>query len=548
MLAMARLVADRYVLTHIVGRGAMGTVYAAHHRLTGERVALKIIPLRGSEPRLVVERFRREVSVAARVGHPGIVRVQDAGRDGDLELYLVMELLQGQDLEDYFVSKDFEISIGLRYLRAALEPLAAAHDARIVHRDIKPRNIYLHRQEDRLEIKLLDFGIAKHAGESDSGTRSDMGVGTPQYMSPEQATEAQSVAPASDVWSIGIILFRMIYGALPFEADTPFNTLRAVCEAPTPAPSPVTTEAARLVPIMKRCLDKNPDNRPQNARELAALWDDATSKVPPSRPLARPPRVKMRRVMLAALACLLAGTATAWGLTGLQSWRALTFDSRKLSAPPLEVRPELIPAPSEPRAPPPIAGADAGRDGPGVSAAPDASPSAPRGRPSARFRKMRSSSSRESTARRSAGPKRHSRSMMKPSSKRRRGRKESSSSPVRAEEPSPASLEVGFSPKEASASGPMRGEPAAHPDLKPRGGSASSPSAGPKFDGRAGTDARDAGPQAPYPDSGQPPSDSSQPHPDSGQPDAGTQVRPGRRMAPVQDAGKSERRPDFLSF
>lgn len=273
----------------------MGTVYAAHHQLTGEALAIKLIPLRGRDPRLTLERFRREVSISAMVGHPGIVRVQDAGQEGESDLFVVMERLTGEDLEARLKRGLPGSGLSLRIVREALEPLAAAHRAGIVHRDLKPQNIYLDHSSGVDRVKLLDFGIARQIRDSDSGTRSDMGLGTPQYMSPEQATQARQAGPTADVWSMGVVLFRLLEGRHPFEGSTPFNTLKAVCEAPTPPIQASDPLGRRMADIVERCLQKSPTDRPKDAAELgrlldAAFWESASASLPAPSSTPRPRR------------------------------------------------------------------------------------------------------------------------------------------------------------------------------------------------------------------------------------------------------------------
>ncbi len=269
------VIAGKYALESLLGRGAMGEVYIARHLLTAEKVALKLIRC-APEDQLAVARFRREVSIAAKVGHEGIVRVQDAGQEADGTLYLVMELLQGLNLKERANQPGFNTAYGLRVIRAVLEPLAAAHHMGVVHRDIKPENIFLHTTEEGLEIvKLLDFGIARDMTTNQSMTAKDVGLGTPYFMSPEQATNAGEVTTTADVWSMGVILYWLQCGRLPFFEDSPFNTLRAVCGSPhAPLPHSSKPELQRLSELTDKCLAKNPLDRPTNASELIQSLDE----------------------------------------------------------------------------------------------------------------------------------------------------------------------------------------------------------------------------------------------------------------------------------
>ena len=251
----------------------MGAVYFAQHRLTGERLALKLIHSGGVDPKILLERFRREVSVASRIGHPGIVRVQDAGQEANGDIYVVMELLRGRDLHHYMHDEAFELRGGVFVLRSALEPLAAAHSAGIVHRDLKPQNIFLHKSQEGLQIKILDFGIARDLEAEEGLTATNVSLGTPQYISPEQATQARQVGPPADIWAIGVTLYQMIAGHPPFDGNTAFNVLRAACEEAPPELRPSTALGERLVTVVEACLRKAPDERPRDARQLAQMLD-----------------------------------------------------------------------------------------------------------------------------------------------------------------------------------------------------------------------------------------------------------------------------------
>ncbi|MEO1234356.1 MAG: serine/threonine-protein kinase, partial [Myxococcota bacterium] len=279
-----RTVADRYILGQLIGRGGMGAVYFAQHRLTGETLALKLIQPGGADPQLLLERFRREVSVASRIGHPGIVRVQDAGQERNGDIFVVMELLRGRDLHHYMHDEAFELRGGVFVLRSALEPLAAAHAAGIVHRDLKPQNVFLHKAPEGLQIKLLDFGIARDLEAAEGLTATNVSLGTPQYISPEQATQARQVGPPADVWAIGVTLYQMIAGHPPFDGKTAFTVLKAACEETPPELRPSTALGERLVSVVEACLRKSPAERPQDARELAQLLDLALGSSSPAVP------------------------------------------------------------------------------------------------------------------------------------------------------------------------------------------------------------------------------------------------------------------------
>lgn len=269
------VIGGRYELDRLIGRGSMGAVYRARHTLTNNQVALKCIRADSADRELIIARFRREVAVNAAVEHEGIVKVFDAGELDAGMLYLAMELLDGETLHERSYQKNSTTGQGIDVVRSMLEPLAAVHAAGIVHRDIKPENIFIHRLPDgREQVKLLDFGIARDPRHP-STTRHDVGLGTPFYMSPEQATNARAVTATSDVWSVGVILYWLLAGQLPFAADTPFNTLTLVCTA---EPAKITIanadETVRgLLKLIDDLLQKATERRPPNAGAVLQRMD-----------------------------------------------------------------------------------------------------------------------------------------------------------------------------------------------------------------------------------------------------------------------------------
>ena len=261
------VVAGRYRVEAHLASGGMGAVYRARHTLADRVVALKILrPTSMGLDVADVRRFRREATAAAHIGHPGIVEVLDAGVEEGF-LFLVMELLEGESLRARRRHATRAELLG--WIRALLDPLAAAHEKGFVHRDLKPENVFLARTPEGERLKLLDFGIARSIG-GPSDTRTGTGLGTPGYMAPEQALEARGASPAADVWSVGVMLYETITGRRPFEGETPHATiLRAVSEPHAPL-GEVAPELAALVDV---CLAKRPVDRPRDASELRARLD-----------------------------------------------------------------------------------------------------------------------------------------------------------------------------------------------------------------------------------------------------------------------------------
>ncbi len=273
MPLQGRLLDHKFRFKKLLGEGGMGSVWKAHHELVAKDVAIKLMhPEFASNPN-ILDRFRKEAQAAGRIGSVHICDIMDFGKSV-LGPYIVMEMMVGQPL-DGLITSSGQVDPGLAVLvmRQALEGLAAAHDAGIVHRDLKPDNIFLNEPEPgRLLVKLVDFGISKFTEAAGSG-KTGVGVlmGTPEYMSPEQAEGAANVDARTDIWAMGAILYQSLSGQQPFSGATMAQTLVALStREPTPLKSMVPTLPDELVAIVERCLKKNPDERFQTARELSA--------------------------------------------------------------------------------------------------------------------------------------------------------------------------------------------------------------------------------------------------------------------------------------
>ncbi len=218
----------KYRLDSQLGVGGMGTVYRARHLLIDRPVAVKVLNPRFVEDEAARTRFQREARAAGRLQHTNAVTVTDFGQSQDGYVYIVMELLEGRTLRDILAKEaplDAARSVSIMLQVAAA--VAAAHEAGIIHRDLKPANIFIvQRSEVPSVVKVLDFGIAKLAAESleedDIKALTQVGamIGTPRYMSPEQCDGAE-LTPAADVYSLGVILYEMLSGAVPFSGSTP---------------------------------------------------------------------------------------------------------------------------------------------------------------------------------------------------------------------------------------------------------------------------------------------------------------------------------------
>src|SRR2546421_7874079 len=233
----------KYRLDERLGGGGMGTVYRATHLLIDRPVAIKVLSQRFVGDETAQQRFRREARAAGHMQHPNAVTVTDFGATGDGYLYIVMELLEGQTLRELLAREGpLDPARAVSIMLQTCAAVAAAHDAGLIHRDLKPANIFIAQRPDLPAIvKVLDFGVAKFMVEEqeddDYQTLTQVGavIGTPRYMSPEQCAGGAKLSPASDVYSLGIILYEMLAGSPPFNAETPLAiALRHVTEPPRP--------------------------------------------------------------------------------------------------------------------------------------------------------------------------------------------------------------------------------------------------------------------------------------------------------------------------
>jgi tRNA A-37 threonylcarbamoyl transferase component Bud32 len=276
-----RLVGGRWELIRELGRGAMGVVYSARHVQTKRSAAVKLLLSHAlSQPR-----FEVEARAAAEIAHEGIVDIFDAGSDKKHGSYLAMELLEGEDLRSRMRRADARPTQLLSLLRQALDPLAAAHAKGVVHRDLKPENLFVcHTKNGQDRVKILDFGIAKAHEDSDL-TATGMAMGTPLYMSPEQAQNAKGVTPAADVWALGVMLYEVLTRRFPFKADNVYKLLMLANQSPhTPVRNLAPEVSVALAQVVDRCLAKAPEDRFANASELAKALDAALPKPERARP------------------------------------------------------------------------------------------------------------------------------------------------------------------------------------------------------------------------------------------------------------------------
>jgi serine/threonine protein kinase len=268
-----------YQVAEKIGQGGMGQVYSASHPLIGKKVAIKILAPQCVAVPDLVRRFIEEARAVNKIGHPHIIDIFSFGQLPDGRHFMVMEYLEGKNLAQRLERETIPVPELRRLLVQICEALEAAHGAGIVHRDLKPENIWIvQKPQEESHIKLLDFGIAKLLGAAETGriTQTGAAMGTPQFMPPEQCL-GRPVDHRADIYSFGIILYLVFTGHLPFNGSTLAEIVyRHTTEAPKP-PSQHRPLPAELEKLILDCLAKEPEMRPNSAREVADRLDAVLS-------------------------------------------------------------------------------------------------------------------------------------------------------------------------------------------------------------------------------------------------------------------------------
>ncbi|HEY3818363.1 MAG TPA: serine/threonine-protein kinase [Polyangiaceae bacterium] len=291
-------IADKYRLDGPLGEGGMGIVYAATHTVTRKRVALKV--LRGdyaADPR-THQRFLREARAACAVRHPNVVQIHDVIELPGGVPAMVMELLEGETLARRLERGRLDVAELARLMLPVLSAVGTAHELGIVHRDLKPENIFLARRRDgEVDVKVLDFGIAKltategDAARSGGLTGTGSMLGTPFYMSPEQAFGEKDIDHRSDVWSLGVIFYECLAGARPTQADNVGQIMKIVMtDAIPPLAGRVAGLPAEVTKLVARMLQRDRARRPSDLREVAAMLSGFAPQRSPSFGPPRSPR------------------------------------------------------------------------------------------------------------------------------------------------------------------------------------------------------------------------------------------------------------------
>ncbi|MBZ0117745.1 MAG: serine/threonine protein kinase, partial [Sandaracinaceae bacterium] len=298
---IGRVLDARYRLVAFIGEGAMGKVYKAERADGTGLVAVKILNEDCSIDPALRERFEREARALFGLSHPHILDVQDYGVLDGRQPYLVMELLEGQNLEAMIESGNLDPQLALRLARQFLEGLAFAHSQGVLHRDLKTENLFVVRRPDGVpHVKLLDFGLVKFVdderwGEGKKLTVAGSVMGSPAYMSPEQGTGGQMDA-RSDVYSAGVVLYEVLTGAWPFIGESRMDMLKQHLLTPVPplrAGRPELRARPELDALITKAMAKEPGDRFSDAQAMLAAFDSIPGPVaslgapvapPPARP------------------------------------------------------------------------------------------------------------------------------------------------------------------------------------------------------------------------------------------------------------------------
>ena len=278
---VGQVVADRFRIVALLGSGGMGTVYEAEHTFIKKKVALKLLrPEITSNPEAVA-RFQREALAASTIGHENIVAIDDFGRLTDGQVYLTMEFLDGEPLNVVLARGEMALSQLLDVTIQVCRGLSVAHEKGIVHRDMKPENIFL--VGDPITAKILDFGIAKVTGNdtNENLTKTGAVFGTPNYMAPEQAL-GKSVDSRADIYSVGVILYEMLCGKVPFQSE---SFLAVLTQHVTATPIPPSKITSRHIPqaledAVLRAMSKEPEKRYQEVEELIEALETLRQQAP----------------------------------------------------------------------------------------------------------------------------------------------------------------------------------------------------------------------------------------------------------------------------
>jgi eukaryotic-like serine/threonine-protein kinase len=344
-----------YRIERLIGRGGMGAVYAAEQPEIGAPVAIKVLAAELSRDPRLVKRFVDEARAVNKIRHPNIIDIFAFGRLADGREYFVMEYLEGETLAARLAAGPLPRAEARPLLLQICEALEAAHREKIVHRDLKPENLWIATpRHGQPYIKVLDFGIAKlvETREASMTTEEGLAIGTPFFMSPEQC-RGEAVDHRSDVYALGVLLYLMFSGRLPFEGATFLGVVTQQITATPVPPSAYRPVPERLERLILSCLAKDPAQRPSSARALGhelgnVLGDSvAAETLPAASAPSRAARSGKRPLLVAAVVCALASAAL---MLALRTRREPPLPARV--AAPVRAQPAPAAAPAiEPRSP-----------------------------------------------------------------------------------------------------------------------------------------------------------------------------------------------------
>jgi eukaryotic-like serine/threonine-protein kinase len=347
---VGRKLVDRFEITRKLGEGGMGAVYEARHTLIGKRVAIKILLDKYAQKESVIARLQQEARLASSIGHPNIVDITDFGKTEDGRTFVVMEYLDGESLAQ-LIGREGPLAPerALQVSRQVADALTAAHGKGIIHRDIKPENVFLIRRDGKEFVKVVDFGISKHVKPGDDEeetprlTQTGMVLGTPLYMSPEQARGEDNLDQRIDIYALGVILYEMVTNEVPFRGTNYLGIISQVLTQDVVPPRLLRPDLAiseACERVILKAMAKSRDERYATMGEVAADLDrllsgdqNVVASIPASGVASAAPsgsrgptlrgmttqvgkrQVPLLSVVLALVVLIGGGFATAWFLT-----------------------------------------------------------------------------------------------------------------------------------------------------------------------------------------------------------------------------------------